>query len=869
MMSRMKGILYILITSFLLGFFCQESWARKKKRVERGETLTPYRQLFQGKKVQTSRGLMTIHKVGDKVLVEYPLNLLGKEMLLVSSIEDISDNGEGVVGQFGGYSLPFRFVLLDSTLQARISLLDKPLNRGGDQNLDEAIERSNAGGVYASFKVAAYTPDSSAIVVDMTPLFMEYSPYTTPFAAYSANSFYGYIARVHEYKKETSFLKEVRSYKDNISVTCELGFIENMYLFGAFKMLPADVKVSVTTNKMLLLLPEEPMKPRLADPRLGVSFTSVSQFPDGRKPLERTYFTKRWRLEPSDSAAYQQGKLVEPLKPIVFYMDTLIPPAWKKPVKEGIEAWNAAFEKIGFKNAIRVVDFPRNDPDFNANNIGYSTVRYAPLWMDMQRSMTIDPRTGEILQASLYLYDGLASGLQFDRKVTTMASDPGVRRKQLSDEQIGELIRANVTRETGINLGLVYNAGASSAYPVDSLRSPSFTREHGLSPSIMDEVPCNYIAQPGDVEKGVRMTPKGLGDYDYYVINWLYRPIANASRPEDEFETLDRWIKEGRDNPNCRFGKMPYYYYDPTTFAGDLGDDHLKALEYTVNNLKLSVRHFYEWYAEGDVDQRQRAILYNMLYGQLQKRVNDLSVNLGGFYQREAFDDEDLTSYTAVPKTTQKATLKAMVDLAKDLSWLENEAVLRQLEIGNSYIDRIRGFIFGTLTFRLKYVALGAEKGSGYPVEEYVDDIYKAVWEGTIKNRPLEKHEMALQREFLGSVVASSTVATNAGNFVPKKGLVDSYKAVFPVIDMKTANRLMDEYRNQVRFDGKAVEEQSGFYPNMNVVMPSDYIPVDHYFNLLFKVQDLLKTAVQKSTGDTKLHYEYMLYKIRKMLDKK
>lgn len=867
-MVNMKGILYILITSFFLCGFYQVSWARKKKKEDKKETLTPYQKLFQGKKIKTSQGLMTIHKVGDKVYVEYPLNLLGKDMLLVSSIEDISDNGEGVVGQFGGYSLPFRFVRMDSTLQARISLLDKPLNRTGEQNMSEAIDLANAGGVYASFKIAAYTPDSSAIVVDMTPLFMEYSPYTTPFASYSANSFYGYIARVHEFKKETSFLKDVKAFKDNIMVSCELGFIENMYLFGAFKMLPADITVSVTANKMLLLLPEEKMKPRLADPRLGVSFMSVSQFPDGRKPLETTYLTKRWRLEPSDMEAYQRGELVEPLKPIVFYMDTLIPSVWKTYVKEGIEAWNEAFEKIGFKNAIRVVDFPRNDPDFNANNISYSTIRYAPLWMDMQRSMTVDPRTGEILNASLYLYDGLASDVQWSRKVTTMAADPSVRQNQLSDDLIGDLIRTSVMREIGINLGLVYNAGASSVYPVDSLRSPSFTQKYGLSPSIMDYVPCNYIAQPGDVERGVRMTPKGLGEYDHYVIKWLYRPIAHAAQPEDEFETLDGWIKAERNNPYCHFGKMPYYYYDPTTFANDLGDDHLKALQYAVNNLKLSVQHFYEWYAEGDADQSKRSILYNMLYSQLQKRVNDLSVNLGGFYQREAFDDENMTSYVVVPKATQKAALKAMVDLAKDLSWLENKETLRNLEIGNSYIDRIRSFIFGTLTFRLKYVALGAEKGGDYSVGEYVDDIYKAVWEGTIKNRPLEKYEMALQREFLGSVVASSTVATNAGNFVPKKGLVNMENEL-SVIDRRTADQLMKEYRYFVQDKRNVMEEQSGFYPNMNVVMPSDYIPVNHYYGMLFKVQTLLKNALPKSTGDTKLHYEYLLYKIQKMLDKK
>ena len=866
----MRNILYICFLSFFLFGWGVQGQAKKKDK-EKKETLTAYQKLFKGKQVKTAHGLMTVHKIGDKVLVEFPIKLLGKDMMLTSSIENISDNGEGVVGQFAGYGLPFCFTCLDSTLQARIFLIDKPLNNSLETNWNEAIERSNAGGVYGTFKIKAYTPDSTAVVVDMTPLFMEYSPYTTPFTAIGGNSFFGLISREHEYKKECSMLKDVDAFDNNIMVTCELGFIENQYLFGAFKVIPGDVKVSVTTNKMLMVLPEEPMRPRLADPRLGVSFMEVAQVENDRKGLKSTFYTKRWRVEPVDEAAHRRGEMVEVKKPIVFYMDTLMPKEWQPYIKEGIEAWNEAFEKIGFKDVVRVMDFPKDDPDFNANNIKYSTIRYAPLWLDMQNSMHVDPRTGEILNASLYIYDGLVSGLKTNRMLTTMATDPSVRTTRFSEEMIGELIRVEIMREAGINLGLVYNAGASAVYPVDSLRSPSFTREHGLSPSVMDYVPCNYIAQPGDVEKGVRMVPGGLGEYDYYVIKWLYEPIPTVSTPKDEFATLDCWIREGRTNPKYRFGKVPYYYYDPRCFTGDLGDDHLKALEYAVNNLKIAVRNFYDWYAEGDEDLSLRSQLYNSLRGQLQKRINDVSVNLGGFYQMEAFSTEKEPSYVVVPGTIQKAAVKCMIDMAKDLAWLENKAVEKKLEIRNSNVDQIRSFILGTLTFRLKYVALGAEKGGDYSLSEYVEDIYRNVWDGTLKNRPLEKYEMDLQKEFLGSVVASSTIATTAGNFTPRRGIamVGHEGAISPeTIDRKQLD-LIREQLAVLPEKGMSQEERSGFYPTMQVVMPGDYIPVNYYFDMLFKIQDLLKGAVTKSSGETKLHYEYLLYKINKMLANK
>ena len=847
----MRNILYICFLSFFLFGWGVQGQAKKKDK-EKKETLTAYQKLFKGKQVKTAHGLMTVHKIGDKVLVEFPIRLLGKDMMLTSSIENISDNGEGVVGQFAGYGLPFCFTRLDSTLQARIFLIDKPLNNSLETNWNEAIERSNAGGVYGTFKIKAYTPDSTAVVVDMTPLFMEYSPYTTPFTAIGGNSFFGLISREHEYKKECSMLKDVDAFDNNIMVTCELGFVENQYLFGAFKVIPGDVKVSVTTNKMLMLLPEEPMRPRLADPRLGVSFMEVSQVENDRKGVKSTFYTKRWRVEPVDEVAHRRGEMVEVKKPIVFYMDTLMPKEWQPYIKEGIEAWNEAFEKIGFKDVVRVMDFPKDDPDFNANNIKYSTIRYAPLWLDMQNSMHVDPRTGEILNASLYIYDGLVSGLKTNRMLTTMATDPSVRTTRFSEEMIGELIRVEIMREAGINLGLVYNAGASAVYPVDSLRSPSFTREHGLSPSVMDYVPCNYIAQPGDVEKGVRMVPGGLGEYDYYVIRWLYEPIPTVSTPKDEFATLDCWIREGRTNPKYRFGKVPYYYYDPRCFTGDLGDDHLKALEYAVNNLKIAVRNFYDWYAEGDEDLSLRSQLYNSLRGQLQKRINDVSVNLGGFYQMEAFSTEKEPSYVVVPGTIQKAAVKCMIDMAKDLAWLENKAVEKKLEIRNSNVDQIRSFILGTLTFRLKYVALGAEKGGDYSLAEYVEDIYRNVWDGTLKNRPLEKYEMDLQKEFLGSVVASSTIATTAGNFTPRRGIAMAGHegAISPeTIDRKQLN-LIREQLAVLPEKGMSPEERSGFYPTMQVVMPGDYIPVNYYFDMLFKIQDLLKGAVTKSSGE-------------------
>ena len=867
----MRTIVYALVFFVLfMGISTEASAAKRKKTKEAKKTETAYEKLFKGKQVHTSKGLMTVHVMEGNVFVEFPLSLLGKDMLLTSSIQKTSDHGEGVVGQFAGKPLHVVFTKNDSILEARFVLMDRLMNRTGEQSVEEAIEEANTGGIYKSFKIVALTPDSSAMVVDMTSLFLEDSYYTLPFPEYAANSRYGLVRREHEFEEERSFLRNAHAYQNGIIVGCEMSYDVDYLFFGAMLM-NKDVPVTVLTDKILMLLPEVPMQARLADTRIGTSYYTGSMLENAKTGLKKVFYSNRWRVEPVDSVAYASGKLVEPKKPIVFYLDTLMPQTWKKYIRSGAEEWNLAFEEIGFKNVVRVIEFPKNDSTFNANDLNYSTIRYSPLTLDeILTSMHTDPRTGEILNASIYISDNVRYALYLSRVLSTMATDPSVRRAVLPEEVIGDLIRTNIMQSVGECLGLTPNLGASYAYPVDSLRSASFTRQYGLSASIMDDIAYNYIAQPEDVKNGVRLTPKGLGPYDYYAIKWLYRPIEGATTPESEFATLDGWIKEVAQDPMYRYRKRQYTstVYDPTALYGDLGNDHLKATDYYIRNLKRALQHYHEWYKEGDKSLELRGLLYDNLVYAFKNNVNNVMAYIGGIYLNEIYEGDEGGAYQVESKERQKQALKYVVDIVKDLSWLDNGDLKYLYNLKDLVPEAAQEEIIGQLFSRVSYVALGAEKSiDAYTPQEYLSDLYRIIWEKTLKNQKLTKTDMNLQNLFVANIMATSSITGPVESFLPS--------SEDDALTLAGRSRYLNEFV-QTSFTNHSISRimlkhaarEEGFEP-MSKIKIKDNATAYLFYNMLLEIKDLLTGAIAKSSGETHSHYNYLLYRIDRALKNK
>ena len=842
-----RKIIYFSLLSLLLLFTVQDACARKKKEKSAKTEIKGYENHLKDCVASDSTGLMIMHRTKDKVLVEFPVRLLEKEMLLASSIINISDNGEGVVGQFTSPEVMFRFVRNGKKLEARM-MTNQPLMREetGKEGVASSLLKSASGGVYKSFKIEAFAKDSSSVLVNLAPLFLEHSDYSNPFSSYAPNSMYGMVTRKFRCDTSRSFLKDIHSYPDNISVTCVLGYDVDYTAFGTITM-QRNVPVTVTAARMLVLLPETPMDIRYANQKVNTAFLVRKQYVDEMSPLKSTHLVKRWRLEPSDKAAFKRGEKVEPKKPIVFYIDTLMPDSWKPYIKEGVEEWNKSFEKIGYLNAVQAKEWPKGT-DFSSSNIRHSSICYAPDWMYMaQTSMHTDPRTGEILNASVYIHHNFLSLLYSGRCTQTMASDPTTRTLTLSEKQMGELLKVGIAQQVGRCLGLTDNMGASYHYPVDSLRSAEFTRQHGLTASVMDNIMCNYIAQPEDVEKGAVLVQPGIGPYDYFPIRYLYAPVV-ADKPEKELVTLNKWVEDAYTAHEYHYGPRQEFYalYDPTALYWDLGDDPFKAADYQIQNLKISIANFMKWYAKEDYDISRRAELYASLIKLFTNRAMELSFWIGGLYLDEGKEGISFP----VSKEMQQKALNYLVKMSMDLDWLTNAEVKSSLELQDLIVDKTRKYIFQLLFDRIRYVALCSEKSDGeYSVRNYMDDIHSIVWKGVLQNRVLTNTEMLYQNAFIDYLVKNISknmgggTAKNAGRQQALRG--DSFKMDI----FNEANSFVMGWQAQ------------------DIVPVNSHQDASVYWDMLLKIRNLLSSRISSASPDMKEYYGFLIYKINQILD--
>ncbi|MDE6163805.1 MAG: zinc-dependent metalloprotease, partial [Bacteroides sp.] len=596
---------------------------------------------------------------------------------------------------------------------------------------------------------------------------------------------------------------------DHITVREELAYKVDHTLMGAYSMYE-NVPLTAVVNKMLCVLPEEPMTPRLADSRLGLTTQLKSDFAGAGQEVRNIRYAKRWRIEPSDSAAYRRGELVEPKKQLVFYIDSLLPVKWHPYVKAGAESWNKAFEKIGFKNVICVKEFPENDTLFNAHSLDCMTIRYSASWMNnAQTTLHTDARTGEILNASILINSNMISVQYIDRIAATAAVDPRVRTDIFPQEIQGELIQAAIAQAVGTGLGLAPNWGAPVAYPVDSLRSASFTQQYGLASSVMGGVVINDVATADDVRKGVRLVNTNPGPYDELVIKYLYQPVY-ASSLQEEKAILDSWIRQHTGDPRYAYIRSQSRFdSDPRNSRGGLGDDHLKSFDYMLSNIRTGCENYYTWFSKGDKDMTMRKRVYSALCERLNSRVYAVLSYVGGIYLNDIREKDVIPSYSMVDREKQKAALDRVLSLAKDLDWIENTARATDFTIADKKTDMMRLDMFKNIFNRLPYIEVCTERfpETAYTASEYLDDIYNVVWEGTLKHRPLDNVEKALQTAFLESIISTSTVTAPIGSFkASRTSFADTWKSEINLTALREGENV-EQYLRSLQ----TPEEISGF----------------------------------------------------------
>ena len=704
-----------------------------------------YDKLFK-KKHDVADGMIKLHKVGDKLYFEFPQALFGREMLLGSVISETSDNLTGVPGSKSYVPLHITFTKTGENVQIREINADN-YTLGVAGNILRSLDRNNIPTIFRNFKIDAYNADSTAVVFNVTDLFVSHVKELSPFSYLGAYGGSGSPSLSESFKKELSSLDGIKSFADNLTVKSTLSYTYSVTHPVTKQKIVDNEPLTAVMTRTLVLLDEEPYRPRITDSRMSVFPTGKYLYSDKEQRVKAIYLANRWRLEPSDTEAWKRGEQVEPVKPIVFYIDPDFPEKWQPAVYEGVMQWNELFAKIGFKNAVKALPYPEGDPEFDPDNIKYSCLRYAPAPIaNAMGPSWVDPRSGEILNASVYVFHDVVKMLNRMIFVQTSQADERVRQVNLPDEVLLDGLRYVLAHEVGHCLGFMHNMSSSSVIPVDSLRSPSFTQKYGTTTSIMDYARFNYVAQPGDRERGVQLTPPRFGVYDEYAVKWLYTPVPDAQTPEEEYAVTSKWITEASADPTYRYGKQQFGgIVDPKSQTEDLGDDAVKASEYGIRNLRYILENLDTWLASGDDDYSQRNGMYTNIVNQYVTYIQHVYANIGGIYLNEKLEGDPVEAVACVPREKQRRALQFILAELKRMEWLDNAPLLEKVTILGSPREAVREAIIKAVVNApaKKTLAINAQLSKDpYTPEACYKDVSDFVWEPTVRNRRLTEDEM-------------------------------------------------------------------------------------------------------------------------------
>ncbi len=819
-----------------------------------------YTKFFKDKKVETARGkFVTLHKIDGSVYLELPTKYLGKELMMGAKVTSTTDPDYLAVGSMNSAPIVFRFEKQDSVIvmKAPNSIVYR---RDASPELQKALELNYRDQSVESFTPEVYKADSSAVVLKINSLVTESSPFFE-----IVPSQQGPFKITSSRNSSLTFVRGLKSFDSNASVRVEMNFSVNASLMGVLtvaKDMPLTAEVTYT------ILPVEASNaiPRFADARVGYQTTRKVSFPDYLDQSEPVYLAHRWQLVPKDKKAYAKGQLTEPEKKIVFYLDSAFPASWQRPIREGVLRWNKAFEAAGFRNAIEVRDFPKNDKQFDPDNLEYSCIRYIPNSQEtIAASNWTDPRTGEIFSGNLTIYNNVEALLHKQRFIGTAAVDPQVRSSRLPQALFEESLSQLVTQEMGSVLGLLRNYAASASYTTDQLRSAKFTKESGLAPSILDGVTYNYLAQPSD--KGVRLINDQLGVYDLFAIDWGYRYFDLKGDPAAEAkELLSRVDKRARE-PYLRYAPEQRYAVDPTVRTEDLGNDPIKTAELTMKNLAFIQPNLSKWIIN-DPDSRKKKSLYlAIVQGYYLQLKNAMSL-VGGVVCQESRLSTSLPRYQVVPKAKQREAFLWLLRQAKDFQGKADRNFERKGFIDVSYYDQLLEYLIKDIyDLRSRIIIASQVDSKTYSLGEYFDDLYQATFASTIAGKSPNHMERLMQIAFIDKSIAGTVNPRNATPGMPYSFAGAPTSVGGKLISLTSTTDYSDALKSgRVNYGGG--DPSASIYPMANV--PALDTSEQYMYAALLKVRPLLEQRAASTTDRTlKAHYQTLAFKVAKLLDAK
>lgn len=767
-------------------------------------------------KTKVNKGLFNVYKTEGKYYYEIPDSILGRDMLVVTRFVKTPAGLHSVGEQYGGEEANeqvWKWERHDKQVMIRVPSF--VIRADSTSDMYQAVKNSNLDAVLASFDIKAYNKDTTGVVIDVTDFY---------------NGDVSALGIPEEIKKtyKISGVDNSRSYIDTIKsfpINIEARTLKT-YRAGESPTDNSNGAITFELNTSMLLLPKTPMKARLHDNRVGFFGQSQTDYGTDAQKAEVTSYIHRWKLEPKDSAAYMRGELVEPKKPIVFYIDPATPKKWVPYLIQGVNDWNVAFEAAGFKNAIigREAPTKKEDSTFSTEDARYAVVRYFASDVENAYGPHVsDPRTGEILESHVGWYHNVMNLLRDWYLVQTAAANPNARHAKFTDEQMGELIRFVSSHEIGHTLGLPHNFGSSYAYPVDSLRSKSFTDKHGTAPSIMDYARFNYIAQPGD---GVTHFYPQIGEYDKWAIKWGYSWFPGNKTPKQEKEILDEWVKERAGNPLYYFGRQGTTI-DPRLQNEDLGDNAMRASTFGIENLKRILPNLETWTYQKGEDFSDLQELYMEVLTQFYRYMGHVTTNIGGMNENFKTYDQNGPVYDFVSKDRQR---DAVIFLNKQLFttpyWLINKEELSKFDNG-VVVNRVKSLQTSTLANVLFPPRLSrmydneARNGTNaYTVADLFNDLRGTIFTA---GKP-DVYQRNLQRAYVEDL---KNLLNNDFSILP--GLPSSLLAN---IGLTPINMTLSDIRPMVRAELKEIDAK--------LPKGGDALTAAHYADLHLRIKEAL-----------------------------
>lgn len=752
MIMKNKYIFLLFLSVFGVFVFSPlEAVAKKKKKgkIEQVKPKSAYEKLLKDKpnSVET-KGLMNLYWVDDKVYMEIPRDVLGKRLLMGGVVDKLSNPQESSVGFCPVAPLQVKFCRSDSLVRL-YQVADRPVTEQ-DSRIGDALKKSFSDVILNQFSIKAYSPDS-ALVIDVTSYVFQDDKYMNPIDPKAYNTMGGWVKRKASFKQKQSMISGIASYPDNVSISCYMSYELAMSLFGIFPI-AENIPFSAVVKRTFMLLPEDgDYCPRLADPRIGTLWSGKVNFSDKEQGSNIQYWVNRWNLAVD--------------KPVVFYVDTLLPEKWQKCVYRSAEIWNKSFQKIGFSNALDVKPYPK-DIGFDANSITKSCIRYvvSPSGQITDNYWS-DPLTGEIISANIYIPHNLASKIQLNYFLQTASFNEKARTLMPDEDLVEEALTSLLLRHWGHCLGLTDNMAGSIAYPVDSLQSKEFVKKHGLSASVMDKLPMNYLLSVDNYSADIPLTQQVLGEYDHWAIRYLYQPM-NKKTPQEELSDLRKLVSERNQNPLLLF-KRPQSrkaYYDPRGMEMDLGNDAIRAATIAFENLGKVVANANQWLDKEDFNYEKRASLYGEIINQADEYVKHVLQQVGGIYLNDSYQGDSYPSYQPVSKEVQRRSYQWMMEAISQMSWLDNRELLNHCALTGSAADYSQKFFANLLLIQLNNLWLSESKSSDpYTQQQAVEDLKNHLFKETRAGKEPDDWKRFLQGQLLSFVISWSNVNVPKG----------------------------------------------------------------------------------------------------------